>query len=119
MDFPGMPPDLLEFRLDGGGSILVEVEPAPRGPVTRGGGGDAAVRVVAAAEDSLQKVLAGVGPAVSGVLDQFRDSTRGPDEVTVEFSVKLAADAGVIIARTSGEANFKVTAKWSRPQPST
>jgi Trypsin-co-occurring domain 1 len=34
--------------------------------------------------------------------------------VTVEFSIKLSADANVIIARTAGEANFRISMSWSK-----
>ena len=43
-----------------------------------------------------------------------------PSEVAVEFSVQLAAEAGVVIASTSATANMKVTLKWNglgQPRP--
>jgi hypothetical protein len=36
--------------------------------------------------------------------------------VEVEFAVKLSADAGVIIARTGGEAHFRVLLRRSGSQ---
>ena len=36
----------------------------------------------------------------------------------MEFSIKLSADANVIIARSAGEANFKISMRWSRDEGS-
>jgi len=59
-------------------------------------------------------VVARLGPAVRGIVTELREATEGPSEVTVEFSVKLSAESGVIIARTGGEANFRIGLRWNR-----
>jgi hypothetical protein len=101
---------LVSYDLKDGGSVLVEVEDE-RGPVMRGGRTDS---VVAKATESLEDVVGRIGPAVRGIVTQLREATDWPAEVTVEFSVKLSADSGVIIARTGGEANFKIALRWNR-----
>jgi hypothetical protein len=98
------------FRSADGATVLVEVEPAG-GPVTRGRGPGAAV---AQASESLEGVLHKLGPAVKGIVSELRATADWPDEVTVEFAVKISADSNVIIARAGGEANFKIAMKWSR-----
>jgi hypothetical protein len=104
---------LVEFDLREGGTVLVEVDGAPR-PVTRGGGtGELATR----AGESLEQVLGRVGPAVHGVVSELRSTADWPEQVEVEFAVKLSADANVIIARSGGEANFRVALRWSRREP--
>ena len=62
-------------------------------------------------------MLGRVGPAVHGVVSELRSSADWPEQVEVEFAVKLSADANVIIARSGGEANFRVALRWSRGQP--
>jgi Trypsin-co-occurring domain 1 len=101
---------LLEFKNEQGGSVLVEVE-EPRGPVTRGG---RAVEAVVEAGESLEQLLARLGPAIRGIVVQLRETAEWPDEVELEFGVKLSADSNVIIARAGGEANFRIALKWSR-----
>ena len=39
---------------------------------------------------------------------------RKPDEVEIEFGVKLNAEAGALIARTGTEGHFQVTVRWSK-----
>ena len=101
---------LVEFDLREGGMVLVEVDGA-NGRVTRGGRPAA---LATKAGHSLEQVLGGVGPAVRGVVSELRAAADWPDEVEVEFAVKLSSDANVIIARTGGEANFRIALRWSR-----
>jgi hypothetical protein len=100
--------ELLEFKTEAGDSVLVEVD-EPRGPVTRGGRAEG---VVVEAAESLEHVLGRLGPVVRGIVAQLRAAADWPDEVEVEFGVKLSADSNVIIARAGGEANFRIALRW-------
>jgi hypothetical protein len=104
---------LVKMDLADGGSVLVEVEDAASGHVTRGGRAES---LVTDAGDTLEHALDQLGPIVKGVVSRLREAADWPDEVTVEFSIKLSADANVIIARTAGEANFRISMSWSRGQ---
>lgn len=99
-----------EMLLDDGQVVLLEV--AGEGPagvqrVSRGG-------VVAGAAETLQQALTRVRPALGAVLDGARGLPRPPGAVTVEFGITLSAEAGVVVARGSAEANFKVSMQWSQ-----
>lgn len=102
---------LVELDLQEGGSILVEVDEAVQGPVTRGG---RPAELVTKAGASLEQVLGQVGPTVREIVSQLRAAADWPDEVEVEFAIKLSSDANVIIARAGGEANFRIALRWSR-----
>ncbi|MFE3325877.1 CU044_2847 family protein [Streptomyces sp. NPDC059176] len=69
-------------------------------------------QVVARATRSLSDMLAGIRPVAENFVDGFRDMTRQPDEIGVEFGLSLSAEADVVISRTTGQANFKVTLTW-------
>ena len=101
---------LLELDVADGGSILVEVD-EPEGPLTRGGRqGD----MITKAGETLEQVLGQLGPVLQGMVTQIRANAEWPDEVQIEFAVKLSADANVIVARSGAEANFRIALKWSR-----
>jgi hypothetical protein len=107
-------PSLVEFPLEGGGSVVVEVEErrAPVG-VTRGGGigtGEIAVR----AGETMESALGRIQPAAAAIVERLRGAAEGPDGIEIEFGIKLSAEVGAIVAHTAGEANFKVTLRWSR-----
>lgn len=101
---------LVEFPLEDGGSVLVEV--ADRGPVLRGGerpGG-----VVERAGQTLESAVGRVRPAVQVVVAQLRDLAQPPDEVCVTFGVELSAEAGAFVTSASTAANFTVSLTWHR-----
>ena len=101
---------LLELSVQDGSTVLVEVDEVASGPVTRGG---RAQNAVIEAGASLEQVLGKLGPTLSGIVTQVRNAVDRPDEVQIEFAVKLSTDANVIIARAGGEANFRIALKWS------
>lgn len=102
---------LVRMGLANGEGILVEVsDDASAGPVTRGG---RASDLVTDAGGTLEHALDQLGPLVNGVVTKLREAADWPDEVQVEFSIKLSADANVIIARTAGEANFRIALRWT------
>ena len=52
--------------------------------------------------------------AAEGILHQLRSLAEPPDEVEVEFGVKMSAEPGAIIAKASTEANFKINLTWKK-----
>ena len=104
---------LVRMDLEDGGTVLVEAAEVQTGPVTRGG---RAEELVKDAGSTLEGALDQLGPIVKGVVTRLREAADWPDEVTVEFSIRLSADANVIIARTAGEANFRISMSWSRSE---
>jgi len=77
----------------------------------RGSGAEAAL---AQATDTFESALEKVRTAAEGILRQLRSLAQPPDEVAVEFGVKMSAESGAIIAKASGEANFKINLTWKR-----
>lgn len=51
--------------------------------------------------------------AAAAVIRRAKTMEHKPAEVTVEFSIQLAAEAGVVIASTSATANMRVAFRWS------
>jgi hypothetical protein len=111
---------LVEFPLESGGSVLVDVTGHHTGPVTRSQKG---TEVVERARQTFEEAVGRVKPAVEGVITQLRSLAEVPDEVHVEFGLDLHAEAGAFIAAVSTTANFTVALTWRRdpvsaePQP--
>jgi hypothetical protein len=94
---------------DGGAAdvVLVEVD-APAGMVPASRVGDLVVTATETLQDSLRKVRQ-VGQLV---IDQMSSLSRQPAVLKVEFGVKLSGEAGVIITKAGGEANFVLSLEW-------
>lgn len=99
--------ELVAVTLEGGGAIVVEMDHAAGTVVKAGRPGE----VVGRATQSLENALESVGPMAQSVLAKLRES--GPQEVTVQFGLKLTAEAGAVITKTSGECNLTVTLHWT------
>ena len=103
--------ELLPLSLADGESILVEVESVAETPVTRGFD---PVRQLEESESKFEDVVKRLGPAVKAIVSDLRAAADWPDEVEVEFAVKLTTDANVVIAKAGGEANFRIALRWSQ-----
>lgn len=103
---------LIEFPLEGGGTILVEVEQ----PEVEGGLVPAAKpgQLVKKTANTFEEALERIKPAASVVIRKLRGLSDPPDEIGVEFGLKLSAEAGAFVASAAAEANYKVTLNWKR-----
>ena len=108
---------LVEFPLEDGGTVLVQVDEAAAGPVTRGLGDRRLV--TEQAQQTFEQAIARVQPAAQALVSRLRAMADAPDEVGVEFGLELSAEAGALIAAASSTANFKVTLRWRRGGPPT
>ncbi len=101
----------IEFPLEEGGVLVVEVE-VPEGagmvPATRG------AETIQKARQTFEAALARLRPAAQAIIRQLRTLHDPPDEIEVEFGLKMHAEAGLVIAAASTEANYKVRLKWER-----
>ncbi|MFG2271253.1 CU044_2847 family protein [Streptomyces chartreusis] len=108
---------ITSIRLDDGSLLRVEV-PAPASgrpasedpyePIRRPRPADD----VGSAADTLRSAVDRVRPAVLDIVDSLRSMPRSPDRITLEFGVKVTAEAGVVVARTGAEAHFTVGVEW-------
>lgn len=59
----------------------------------------------------LEDALASVRPAARAALEAMAELT--PEQIEIEFGVKLAGDAGAVIAKSSSDAHFVLRMSWS------
>ena len=106
---------LVEFPLEDGGSIVIEVdEPESEGTI-RAARGDTIVKAKETLEDALDEVL----PMTRSVVEKLRSIGNRPDEIEISFGVKLSTTAGAVIACATAEANFDVTMRWTETHKET
>jgi hypothetical protein len=101
-------PRYAEFPVDGGGTIVVEVDgsgdwTSGDRPTTRGlGGGELLTRTEASFGDAVARIQ----PVASSLIGSLRAAIDPPDEVDIQFGVSMSADVGAFIAKASADANF-------------
>lgn len=105
-----MASQLVRWEIDGG-SVIVETDDEDvAGWTPAATVGD---RVVYEAKQRFEDALEPVCAAAQAALRSFRAMPAGPDEVEVEFGIKLGTEAGAIIAKASIEGHLTVKLKWS------
>ena len=108
---------LVEFPLEGGGTVLVQAEHGAAagghdgGEVTRGWG-DRDERVVLQAQQSFEQAVGRVQPAVQALVGRLRSVAESPEEITVDFGIELSAEVGAFVAGASSTGNFTVSMTW-------
>ncbi|MFI5772317.1 CU044_2847 family protein [Streptomyces sp. NPDC051658] len=105
-----------EMRLSDGTALRVEVDGQQGSGIDRVGRGSPS-DVVRGSAETLQDALAHIRPAVEAVAESVRNLTSKPDSVSVEFGIKLSAEAGVVVAKAASEANFAVRLEWNTSEP--
>lgn len=103
-----MATEMAQFGLEGGGSVLVEVDSAP-GVQRISKHGKALLDAKSTFEDALQDVRHAAGAA----LGQFQAMTERPSEVQITFGIKIDAQLGAVVAKTGLEGHFEVTLTWN------
>jgi hypothetical protein len=102
---------LVEFPLESGGSIIVEVDArsGEEGMIEAARPGELIQKASKTLEDALSKVT----PAAEAIIKKLGDLAHKPDDIEIEFGLKLSAETDVIIASAAVEANYVVKLKWS------
>jgi hypothetical protein len=100
--------ELLAVPLEEGGTIVVETVEGQGGVLKAARPGE----IVGQAARTLESALDAVAPAARAVVDKLREAA--PADITVEFGLRLTAEAGVVVTRTTGECNFRVMLRWER-----
>lgn len=106
---------LVEFPLEEGGSILVQIDEPDTGGTIRAGRDETIEKAKDTFEDALNRVL----PAAKSVVEKLQSMASRPDEIEVNFGITLSAKAGAFVASTGADANFGVTVHWTKPSKET
>jgi hypothetical protein len=103
---------LVKFPLEDGSFIMVETEePEPAGGIVKAGRSG---EILGEASQTFESTLQTLQPVSSALIEKLRGAANPPNEIKVEFEIKLSAAAGLVISKIGGEANFKVTLDWKR-----
>ena len=103
--------DLVKFELESGGSVFVETEitDAGREGLVKAGRG-----LPEEAAQSFEAAINCLSPIASSIVSKLINISHPPDEAAVEFGLTLKAESGFIITKVAGDANFKISLKWTR-----
>ena len=108
---------LIEFPLEDGTFMLVEIdadEAEENQWVPASRWGHTSLNLPAKAALTFEAAMEKVKPAAAAIVKNLRELSDPPDEMKVEFGLKLSAEAGAFIAAAGIEANYTVSLTWKR-----
>jgi hypothetical protein len=102
----------LEIEVSDKGTIFVDVTPSEG--IFDAGGED----IIERTEGVFEKAMVTIRTCAYGFIEYVADFPEhfSPQEVSMEFGVAFGAEVGAVVTKTSGQANFKVTLKWTEPK---
>lgn len=106
----------VEYSLDDGSSILVEIDEKSSGIKRTSGNSGEPLK----ASEKFGQALAHTRGAIKALLDEL-DALQ-IEEAEVKFGLKSIGEAGIgnglfAIGKVGGEMNYEITIKWKKPQP--
>lgn len=109
---------IVEFPLEDGDSILVEVD-EPAQTDSRIGIPDDRIgipddRIFQKSTQSFESAFKSVKPIANAVLNKVNSLNQPADEVEVKFGIKITAGFEAIVASGNSEVNYEITLKWNR-----
>jgi hypothetical protein len=103
---------IIEYDMDGT-SVYVEVEESETEGMKRvSRGKDGEIKPIEKTDKKFSEVVSRIKPVAEAVFQSLR-GMESPEEIGLEFGIKLNATAGVVFAAGGTEATFKVSLKWN------
>jgi Trypsin-co-occurring domain 1 len=100
--------ELVRFNLGDDESIVAEVADTEPG-IDRAARGSDHLKTAAASFEQVRTLA-------TAAVHQLKD-IAGPDEIELEFGIRLTVAAGAVLARTSVDGHIQARLLWKRPAP--
>ena len=106
--------ELASFTVRDQGAVVFEIDGDEDGLIDVG---FSRIGSVVDLQQSFEGKLAGIRDAAAAALSILREDLV-PDEVTLRFGIKMTAEVGAVIARTTVEGNMEVEMAWRHERQS-
>lgn len=108
--------DYIETRTKDGTTIRIEVDFAAKSGT--GFGHPAATKTPGeAAANAYDQTLETIRACANGVIATLQNLEALPSAASINFAIKIDAEAGAMIAKSMNEAQFKVALSWKQVEP--
>lgn len=110
-----MAKNLIRYRLDDNTEAVFETEDISDGSEELMSRGERDENEIPEAKQPFRAVVQQIRPVAETVLGALEGFNR-PQEINLEFGVKLGGKAGIVFASAESECNFKIGLKWTNPK---
>lgn len=104
--------DYIETHTQDGAILRIEVESAHK--VSAGFSRQTPAANVSgeATKEAYHQTLNTIRACANGVIDTIKGLDSLPSAASIDFAIKIDAEAGALIAKSLGDAHFKVSLNW-------
>ncbi|WP_327064605.1 hypothetical protein OG500_02010 [Kitasatospora sp. NBC_01250] len=103
----------LSVPFDNGETFVVELSEGEGSGVIRASRGEG---LVESSTETFEAGLVRVRHLATALLERLKDLPRSPDHIRAEFGIKVTAEAGLVVAKASGDAHITLELEWSRQE---
>ena len=100
--------EILEYIIDDHTIIFIEAEKKQEGLGIEKSGN------ITNSKYKFNEAIKVITPIANSVIDKIKNIKNKPSEIKISFGLKFNANAGVILASVSSEANLSIEIKWDR-----
>ncbi|MEV0414329.1 CU044_2847 family protein [Streptomyces sp. NPDC050448] len=101
----------LSVPFENGETFVVELSEGQGSGVIRASRGEGLIETSA---DTFEAGLARVRHVAEALLERLTELPRSPDHIRAEFGIRVTAEAGLVVAKGSGDAHIALELEWSR-----
>ena len=107
-------PQYIEFPLEKGGTILIEVDETDGRPTMRGGLDGS--KLLKSVDNTFDTAVDNVRNAANVLLKKLKSLHEAPDEMEITFGLKATGELGgsFVVAKAGLEANYSVKLTWKK-----
>ena len=109
--------DYVETKTKDDATIRIEVDSGGRGGTGFGRAAGSGDITSAATGDAYNKVLDTIRGCANGVIQTIQELDAPPSAASINFAIKIDAEAGVMVAKRADEAHFKISVSWKQAEP--
>lgn len=109
--------EYIETQTKDGATVKIEVEAASK--VAAGFTRPAAAANVSheGVKDAYEQTLQTVRVCANGMIETLQGLDTLPSAASIDFAIKIDAEAGAMIAKSLSDAHFKVSLSWKQVEP--
>lgn len=109
--------DYIETKAKDGTTVRIEVESTAKSGAGFARPSAAAAVTGEATRDAYEQVLATIRACANGMIETLQNLEAAPSAASINFAIKIDAEAGAMVAKSGNEAQFKVALSWKQVEP--
>jgi hypothetical protein len=109
--------DYIETKTKDGTPIRIEVESAQKSGAGFARSASSDDVSGETAKEAYSQVLGTIRACADGVIDTLQNMEAAPNSASIDFAIKIDAEAGAMVAKSMGDAHFKVSLSWKQVEP--